>query len=198
VLRDGLVYYVTVPVKKAGAYQLRISLRDTATKRIGSASQFIDVPDIKKNRLALSGLVLSGTSVGTPAPASSPRENQINEGMDQGSADNSPAVRHFKAGILLDYGFVIYNAKISKGDNHPRLTTQVRLFHGSTLVFSGKENPYNNNNSPDLQRLTAGGEIQLGTNLVSGDYVLQVIVNDLNADEKHRTVTQWMDFEIVP
>mgnify|MGYP003694197669 CR=1 FL=1 len=47
-IRDGLVYYLTVPIKKAGAYQLRISLRDSATKRIGSASQFIDVPDLKK------------------------------------------------------------------------------------------------------------------------------------------------------
>ncbi|HWP54419.1 MAG TPA: VWA domain-containing protein, partial [Pyrinomonadaceae bacterium] len=60
-IRDGLVYYLTVPIKKAGAYQLRISLRDSATKRIGSASQFIDVPDLKKNRLALSGLILAGT-----------------------------------------------------------------------------------------------------------------------------------------
>src|SRR5256885_5576148 len=58
--RDGLVYYVTVPVKKAGAYQLRMSLRDTATDRIGSASQFVEVPDLKKNRLSLSGLILRG------------------------------------------------------------------------------------------------------------------------------------------
>src|SRR5262249_26970844 len=33
-VRDGLVYYVTVPIKKAGAYQLRVSLRDSATDRI--------------------------------------------------------------------------------------------------------------------------------------------------------------------
>src|SRR5262249_38219198 len=37
-LRDGLLYYVTVPIKKPGAYQLRMSLRDTSTERIGSAS----------------------------------------------------------------------------------------------------------------------------------------------------------------
>jgi hypothetical protein len=32
---------------------------------------------------------------------------------------------------------------------------------------------------------------------VPGDYVLQVIVKDMLADEKHRSVNQWMDFEIV-
>ena len=54
VLKEGLVYNVTVPIKKPGAYQLRVSLRDSASDRIGSASQFIDAPDIKKKRLALS------------------------------------------------------------------------------------------------------------------------------------------------
>ncbi len=198
-IRDGLVYYTTVPIKKAGAYQLRISLRDSATKRIGSASQFIEVPDLKKNRLALSGLVLRGTNArqasGNAAPA--PGTNQMDEGAEQGNADASPAVRHFKGGMLVDYAFLIYNARLSKTSNQPQLTTQVRVFRGSTLVFSGNETPYNVNSQIDLKRLAAGGQIQLGTNLGPGDYALQVIVTDLNADEKHRTVTQWMDFEIV-
>ena len=73
----------------------------------------------------------------------------------------------------------------------------MRLFRGSTAVFTGKEIPYNANNQTDLKRLIAGGQIQLGTDLAPGDYALQVIVTDLNADEKHRTVSQWMDFEIV-
>src|SRR5262249_49468839 len=82
-IRDGLVYYLTVPIKKAGAYQLRISLRDTESRRIGSASQFIEVPDIKKNRLALSGLVLTGAAA--DKPSSSNNGNQIDEGMDKGN-----------------------------------------------------------------------------------------------------------------
>src|SRR5205807_7020514 len=90
-IREGIVYYVTVPLKKPGAYQLRMSLRDTATERIGSASQFIDAPDIKKNRVALSGIVLRGENRGasaavTPTPG--------NEGLQQGNAEASPAVRH--------------------------------------------------------------------------------------------------------
>lgn len=207
-IRDGLVYYLIVPIKKAGAYQLRISLRDSATKRIGSASQFIEVPDLKKNRLALSGLALSGTTVRRASPNGSPpansengssaaKANRTDEGVDEGNADASPAVRRFKGGMLMDYAFVIYNAQIEKAANQPRLTTQIRLFHGSTLVFSGNEIPYKVNNQTDLKRLIAGGQLQLGTNLVPGDYSLQAIVTDLNADEKHRTVTQWMDFEIV-
>jgi hypothetical protein len=56
-LSAGLVYRMQVPLKRPGPYQLRIALRDAASDRIGSASQFIDVPDIKRGRLTLWGSV---------------------------------------------------------------------------------------------------------------------------------------------
>ena len=207
-VRDGIVYYITVPIKKAGAYQLRISLRDSVTDRIGSASQYIEVPDLKKNRLALSGLLIRGLNpvqaIPASAPAGSPGDassaansNQGEEGADTGNAEASPVVRHIGSGTTLAYGFVIYNAHTDKDNGQPRLTTQVRLIHDSKVVFTGKENPFNATGQPDLKRLIAGGRIHIGTDLAPGDYVLQVIVNDLNADAKHRTTTQWMDFEVV-
>jgi len=213
-LRDGLVYYVTVPVKKPGAYQLRMSLRDTNTERIGSASQFVEVPDLKKNRLALSGLALSGvmptskTTQSNQSPANQAVANQpasdLNsatsvdqEGIERGNAEASPAVRHFRSGMLMNYAFFIYNARPDKATNNPKLTTQVRLFRDGKPVFTGNENALKVLAQADLKRLLAGGSIQLGTNLPPGEYVFQVIVNDAMADEKHRTVSQWMDFEIV-
>src|SRR5437879_1858217 len=213
-LRDGLVYYVTVPVKKPGAYQLRMSLRDTNTERIGSASQFVEVPDLKKNRLALSGLALSGvmptskTTQSNQAAANQAVANQpandLNsaaavdqEGVERGNAEASPAVRHFRSGMLMNYAFFIYNARVDKATNNPKLTTQVRLFRDGKPVFTGKEIVFSVLKQADPKRLLAGGAIQLGTDLPPGEYVFQIIVNDAIADEKHRTVSQWMDFEIV-
>src|SRR5262249_34066194 len=46
-------------INKPGAYQFRVVIRDPETGRLGSAGQFIQVPDLSKNRLALSGLVLA-------------------------------------------------------------------------------------------------------------------------------------------
>src|SRR6185369_9745842 len=37
VLKAGFVYVVTVPIKKPGAYQLRVALRDEASQRVGSS-----------------------------------------------------------------------------------------------------------------------------------------------------------------
>jgi VWFA-related protein len=195
VARDGLVYYITVPLKKPGAYQLRMSLRDTATDRIGSASQFIEVPDLKKNRLELSGLILRGYANRNAQPnTDNPSVDQ--EGIDKGAAEASPAVRRFHSGMYLNYGFFIYNAHSEKG-LAPQLTTQVILFQDGKPVFTGKPNPMKSTNQLDLKRLVGGGVIQLGMDLAPGDYVLQVIVNDALADKKHQLASQWMDFSIV-
>jgi VWFA-related protein len=209
-LRDGLVYDVTVPIKKPGAYQLRMSLRDSSSERIGAASQFVEAPDLKKDRLALSGIVIRGdnpaartTSPNPPAaqpganaPANS-ASGQSSEGVEQGNAEASPAVRHFSRGMLMVYNFMIFNAHVDKATNAPQLTTQVRLFRDGKPVFTGKEIPFKVASQPDLKRLLAGGVIQLGTDLPPGEYVFQVIVSDPKASEKHRVATQWIDFEIV-
>lgn len=194
-MRDGLVYYVTVPVKKAGAYQLRMALHDTASDRIGSASQFIEVPDVKKNRLALSGLILRGY-VNRAGQTNSESPSADQEGIDKGNAEASPAIRRFHSGMYLNYAFFIYNAHSEKGAA-PQLTTQVILYRDGKPVFTGKENPMKTTGQADLKRLVGGGTLQLGSDLEHGDYVLQVIVNDALADKKHQSTSQWMDFSIV-
>lgn len=224
-MRDGFVYMVAVPVKKPGAYQLRVALRDTDSERIGSASQFVDIPDIKKNRLALSGIVVTGlsaaeyarvnsaaTSQPTPngaMPTASPGANtqaapsQNNagtaqsEGVEEGDAQTGPAVRHFHAGLVMRYDYLIFNAHLDKATNQPELTAQVRLVRDGKVIFTGKEIPLIIASQADRKRLGAAGAIQLGRELPPGEYVLQIIVNDAFADKKHRTATQWIDFEIV-
>ncbi|HZH35274.1 MAG TPA: VWA domain-containing protein, partial [Pyrinomonadaceae bacterium] len=56
VYKNGLVASVDIPIKKPGAYQLRIAIRDSGTARIGSVNQYIEVPNLKKNKIALSGI----------------------------------------------------------------------------------------------------------------------------------------------
>jgi VWFA-related protein len=203
-LREGFVYFLTVPIKKPGAYQLRAAVRDHGSDRIGSASQFVEVPDIKKNRLTLSGIVMTGTDPGAKKPE--PKAN-VAAGNQAGEKDGeqqeitnpqtSAAVRQFRRGQLMDYGVVIYNAHLDKGQGQPQLELQVKIFRDGKPVFTGKEQPLNLSGPSDLKRLGAAGTLKLGGDMVPGEYVFQVIVKDLLTDEKHRMATQWMDFEIV-
>ena len=57
-LRNGIVYSLDTPLKRPGAFRFRIALRDQGSSRIGSAGQFIQVPNVADGRLALSGLVV--------------------------------------------------------------------------------------------------------------------------------------------
>jgi VWFA-related protein len=192
-LREGLVYYVTVPIKKPGAYQLRMSLRDSASERIGSASQFIEAPDIKKKRLALSGLIVRARGPARGGALAS----TAGEGREEGNAESSAAVRQFKPAAVIEYAFFTYNPTLDKASGRPQIFTQAKLFREGKEIFSGKETPYDTSSQIDLLRLPVGGAIQLSSNMAAGDYVLQVIVTDMLADKKHRISTQWMDFQIV-
>ncbi|HVG29969.1 MAG TPA: VWA domain-containing protein [Pyrinomonadaceae bacterium] len=190
ILRDGIVYRINVPIKKSGAYQLRVALRDTATEKIGSASQFVEVPDLKKDRLTLSGIIMNGAAARTAGQAS--------EGAaETEDAQSSPAVRRFRQRSLVDYTCVVYNARTDKAAGRPRVSAQTRLFRDGQLVFAGTESPIQPAAGGDPKRIVFGGRLALGTDLPPGDYTLQIVVNDQLRDDKRRAATQWIDFEIV-
>jgi VWFA-related protein len=201
--REGIVYTMNVPIKKPGAYQLRVALRDNATDRVGSASQFIEVPDLKKNRLALSGVVLSGAPAAAPAAkgAGADAAQAVAEGREgaseAGDTASSAAVRRFRRYAKVDYACAIFNARTDKAHAEPQLTARAELYRDGQLVFSGKDLPVPLSAQPDPRRVIYGGRLTLGTDLAPGDYVLQVVVTDQLRDDKHRVATQWIDFEIV-
>ncbi|HEV8427193.1 MAG TPA: VWA domain-containing protein [Pyrinomonadaceae bacterium] len=185
VLKAGFVYMVTVPIKKPGAYQLRVALRDQASERVGSASQFVEVPDMKKRRLEISGILL-GTN------------DQAQTELSNFDPAKSAAVRQFRQGESMRYSFAIYNARVDPATGQPQLETQVRVFRDGQPVFTGRVQRFPLNNPPDLSRLSAASAIQLGAEMTPGEYVLQVIVSDLLAGEKYATASRWVDFKIVP
>jgi VWFA-related protein len=203
VLKNGLVYFLNVPVKKAGAYQLRVAVRDDATQQVGSASQFIEVPDLGKKRLTLSGIIMNGYEpkegrTGTTAGAASAAGDGAEGAQEDVDPQAGAAVRRFRHGMIMNYGYVIYNAQVDKATRRPQLETQLRLFRDGKLIFTGSVQPFDPANQPDLARLLVGGGLRLGNDLTPGEYVLQVVVTDLLAkDQKRRTATQWIDFEIV-
>lgn len=201
-LQNGLVFNFDFPVKEAGAYQMRVAVRDSASARVGSARQFVEVPDVSKNYLTLSGLIVKGVtpSVVKMAPGGGvPAGQQVAAGAvataDDPQAD--PAVRRLRQGMMLDYRYAIYNAQLDPATNRPQLTTQMRLFRDGKEVFTGRVLPFDPGSQTDMKRLGAGGRLRLGSELIPGDYFLQVLVTDALAKGKNRTATQWINFEIV-
>ncbi|HEX8722652.1 MAG TPA: VWA domain-containing protein [Pyrinomonadaceae bacterium] len=197
-LAEGFVYLMKVPVRKPGAYQLRVAVRDAATERLGSASQFIEVPDLKKNRLTLSGIFLTSAPGAQGAGADAP---PADAGAAEAAGGPDPlrdaAVRRFRQGDYVDFRYHVYNAKGAREGGAPRLLTQTRVFRDGRAVYESPPQPLDPGPRPNAARLEAGRRLLLGAQLTPGEYVLQVVVTDELAKGKHRTATQWIDFEIV-
>jgi VWFA-related protein len=198
ILRQGFLYTILVPVKKPGAYQLRIAVRDAASERVGSANQFIEVPDISKNRLALSGVIARGNDPSKPNKPQVDQASASTEGaVDDPDPQASASVRKLRPGMILDYAFFVYNAQLDRATARPQLESQIILSRDGKPIFTGKALPVESGQQTDMKRIVAGGRIQLGTDMEPGEYVLQVIVTDKLAKAKYNAVTQWTDFEIV-
>lgn len=188
IIRDGLTYQYDVPLKKHGSYQFRVAVRDAGSARIGTAREFIDVPELKKNQMVLSGITLSGYADSKGSANDAPLAfNQL----------SNPALRRFKSGTNLLFGYAIYNARVDKQANTPNLSTQTKIFRDGNVVYEGPLKPIDVAAQKDMDRIAAGGGVQLGTALEPGEYLLQVVVTEPSVKEKRRTATRWIDFEIV-
>ncbi|HRH41408.1 MAG TPA: VWA domain-containing protein [Pyrinomonadaceae bacterium] len=189
VRRDGLIYSVDVPVKKDGTYTFRTALRDKAAHRLGSSSQIIEVPNLSKSKLLISGLMISGIdSKGNLLPTES-GESAFSSVVSQSIA----AIRKFKRNSVVAYTYTLYNAK-PEAANLPKLTVQTNLYYDGKIYAEGQPQPADIGKQADLNRINDFGYLKLNAEIPTGDYVLQVIIKDLTTNQ---TTSQWIDFEVV-
>jgi hypothetical protein len=170
--REGLVYTLDVPVNRSGPYQVRAAVRDETSQAIGSAHQYIEVPDAKKGKLALTSLILSGREAG----------------LDQESTLIAAARRRYHAGAKLTYLSVLEGAD---GKSKPDIQARLRLFRENQEVYAAPITLATVKSSG----WALAGTVQLPSNFATGRYYLQISVRD-NA-HRHRLASQWMDFEVL-
>jgi VWFA-related protein len=197
-LRSGLVYEINLPLKKPGAYQLRTAVRDGTSQKLGSANQYIEVADISKDRPVLSALALGGNDLLVDLNRSvSSDDPRAPNADDEVRVEAGPAVRRLRPGDDINYAFAVYNARLDKATNSPRLLMQARLFRDGKLIYEGEAAPLRLSPQTDWKRISVVGSLKLAKGAQPGDHILQVVITDLLAKEKYRKVTQWSDFEIV-
>jgi len=183
-MRDGIAYSFDTPVKLPGTFQFRVAVRDTGSGRIGTAGQFIQVPDLKNGRLALSGIVVRDGD----------RAASLNINSQDDEVTTGPAVRRFHQGSTAAYAYLIYNAKTA--GRAVQLTSQTRIFRDGRMIVSNNPTVINMQGQTDPQRIRALHHLELGKEMAPGNYVLQIIVTDLS-DKKPRVASRWIDFEVV-
>lgn len=199
ILREGFVYFFSFPVKKPGAYQFRVAIRDSQSEKVGSASQFIEVPNLKKNRLTVSGIVLETFTREQWQAFSNDSQKTIGSQTVDLSTNpmNDTSLRRFKRGSILRYGFEVYNARPNSA-KQVNLSAKLRIFRDGVLVLDGKQIPLDLTGQVDMERVKSVGAVSLGSEMPTGDYILQIVITDENIPkQKQKIATQFVQFELV-
>jgi hypothetical protein len=193
IAKNGLVYTADVKVLKPGFYNFRVAMRDANSKRLGTVSQAVQVPELKPGRLFVSGLMVTG--VDAAGKFSMPAAADPSNAFALPASPAVPGIRMFRRGSVIAYPYYVYNAKHA-GRDKPNLTVEVNLFQEGKLVIDGEPRPADLQPQADWSRISDYGYLRLNQQVPAGEYVLQVIVRDLSAG-KNAIATQWTDFQIV-
>jgi hypothetical protein len=192
-MKNGIDFTIFRPIQKPGPYQLKVVVRDNNSQDIGSASQFLEVPDLARKALALSGIMMNGEDQKTSGAVPQQPSAQV-AGYDPGSG---PAVRVFHSGSKVLYAYQILNARANQ-QNLPELDLQLKLFRDGKEMYADIPIPFDPMGQSDVTDLVVEHQLTLGADLPPGEYVLQVVATDKLAPKKSATVSQSTDFEIRP
>ncbi len=158
---DSIFYNHHTPLTP-GIYQFRVAARDEKSGRVGSAIQWIVIPDLAKSQLTLSSVLLGG---------------QVLEDKSKvGDAHVQLSVDHiFPRASKMGYWVFVYNAK-RDASGKSQLTVQTQVLRDGQAVLSSPQRRMDNS-GPDSERIPFGEELALKT-LLPGKYDLKVIVKD--------------------
>ena len=177
---DRVTYRQQFPLKP-GLYQVRVAARDSKTGRVGSAMEWIEIPNLAGGPFSMSSLILGGqadtdqkeTDVAAPAPLM-----EINAGERFGRARR------------LRFVTYLYNAARSSAPDD--VVLKVQVFRDDTLVIATPWSRLRTEGIADLSRIPYFAELNL-QGMPSGRYVLRVTALDRTG---HTNASQSMDFEI--
>ncbi len=186
--KKGIVYNFQAKLKP-GLYQVRVAARDTSTGRIGSAIQWIEIPDLATQKLLLSSVIVGERLTESTVPQKA--EETAKDGA--GEEVFFSISRRFTRSSSLRFTTNIYNATRSKdGEQTPDVALQVQILRDHQPVLTTALSKVDTTGVTDMTRLPYAAEIPLGA-MPAGRYLLQVTVIDRIAKT---SAIQRVSFEI--
>jgi|GEM_PF-1421979 len=179
--KQGFVATRTINLKP-GIYQIRLFVRETGFGSIGTANDFIEIPDLKPaDHLNASSLFLIG---------------QIGQqGKAADAAGATPSQRKFQRNGEFSYSMVIYNPRTDEKTKQPQIEMRTRILNGSRVVFAGQTHPVAAGEGSALPyRVVTGGVIK-PLALAHGEYTVEVIVWD-RLRKKDSVIRRESDFTV--
>ena len=151
---------------------------------IGTANDFIDIPNMKSDKLTTSSLFLTGQAV---------EEGKV---VDTAGEGGTPSQRRFQRNGEFAYSLVIYNPKLDDKSKQPQLEMRTRILKGSKVIFNGgPRDAVAAQGSVPPSRIVTGGVIKL-LGLTADDYTIEVTVRDKLRKKQDSLIRREMDFSV--
>jgi len=150
----SVVVTLQFPKLAPGLHQLRFAARDSKTGRIGSASQWIEIPNVAQGSFSLSSIFLS-----------------------EGAAGNSMMKpdRRFARTSRLRFQTFVYNA--ARSTAAPKVVLEMELRRDGQTIIQTPASPVATDGVTDLARIPIVGEFPL-KDFLPGSYELKLTVTD--------------------
>jgi hypothetical protein len=174
-LRNGLSYSMKLPAPAPGLYHVRVAMGDGPADRFGSATRFVEVPDIARGRFAISGIQLHREP-----------EAALNE---------TPVELTFRSGATIRYDYTLFNSTVG-ADKRCQVEVQARIFAGGRAIYNGKPATVTFDADADPKRRGVAGQVTLDAQAAPGEYVMLVTVTDKLAAREPRSATQFAEFRV--
>ncbi len=194
IIKNGLIYSTDVAIKKAGTYNFRVAVRDVTNRQIGSSSQILEIPDLKKTHLFVSGLLLAQTDAN--GKFSIPGAVKPENALTLTTTAAVPAIRQFRRGAILAYFYNLYNPRLDPATGQPKLSIQTKVYRNGQVVINGTPQIAQLEKQLDWTNISDYSYLRLAPQMEAGDYALQIIVTDLLDSGKSAISSQWVDFVV--
>jgi hypothetical protein len=171
-LKERLDYAATTELPP-GYFQLRAVVREAGTGSLGTFSKYLEIPDLRNGRLAMSSIFLIDVD-----PAQNNRATPL-LGLKQLSRKQE-----------LRYAVMIHNAKLK--DGKPQLRSQLVISQAGNVLFREPEQPIEVTNPAQVVKV---GQLRLA-GVKPGRYALTLIITDPLADKKAGTISRSVDFNV--
>ena len=185
-LTDGIAYNLTFTTRAKGAQNIKVSVRDRNTMKVGTVSQLVEIPNFDKNSIGLSGLLLQNFTAA--------EWQNIQSGKPPADAvirmQTDTARRQFRKGTVLSFNYAVYAAPSLRSKSQAQFT----VFKDGKELFKGAAEELNIASTGKMQRVNRGGAFLLGTDMAAGRYVLQISVG---GDAVKEAEIHQIDFELV-
>ncbi len=170
---------------KPGVYQIRVGVRESSSEKIGTATAWVEVPNLQKTKLAMSAIFLSESvkvdaqGVKATEQFSNPTKAAPTQEQEFLLAKVIQGIPIFKSGHLLAYFFTVYG-NASKLPISADLVLQSEIVQDEKIMFKSDWQPVTGRIIKQGKKgLEIGGMIELG--LEPGIYEIRITVKDLKS-----------------